>query len=232
MTMSWELASKLFFPIITAIVVAAIGKRLEYKPKLIVYLAHAAGFYLPPVEGPAQPSSAPAGASPAEVTPTPASAAPIAPSPPATGVALGAPAVQLHVHGIIVRNTGKKTAFNVRIGHNARVQHYVLEPQIQHEKKEALAGGWEIVIPTLVPNEQVMVSYLYFPPVTWHQINTYTKSDEGAARALNVLPTPRPPRWLVTSFLVFFYLGVIGSVYALISVAQWCLTVSQVVLAH
>jgi len=52
MAPNWDLVSKLVFPIITALVVAAIGKRLENKPKLITYMAHAAGFVLPPVQGP------------------------------------------------------------------------------------------------------------------------------------------------------------------------------------
>ena len=39
-------------------------------------------------------------------------------------------------------------------------------------------------MPTLVPNEQVTISYLYFPPTTWKQINGPVKSDEGLARVL------------------------------------------------
>jgi len=115
----------------------------------------------------------------------------------------------------------------VRIGHNAKVHQYVIEPLVEHEVKASPVGGWEIVIPALVPNEQVRVSYLYFAPVTWHQVNTYTKSDEGFAQFLNVLPTPQPRRSLVVVFLVFFYIGVAASVYALVSAAQWCVAVSH-----
>ncbi|WP_415265622.1 hypothetical protein [Burkholderia ambifaria] len=212
MTTNWDLVSKLVFPVVTALIVAAIGKRLEYRPKLVIYLAHAAGFALPPIEGPVQ-DRVEAEAAAATVTP-------------------GAPGVQVNVHSVIVRNTGKKTAFNVRLGHNAKVRHYVLEPQVQHELKDVPNGGWEIIIPALVPSEQVLISYLYFPPVIWQQINTYTKSDEGSARYLNVLPTPQPPRWLVIGFLAFFYLGIAGSVYALISAIQWYIAVSQLIATH
>ncbi|WP_157381063.1 hypothetical protein [Burkholderia ubonensis] len=212
MTTNWDLVSKLVFPVVTALIVAAIGRRLEYRPKLVTYLAHAAGFALPPVEGPAAALQEGVGAGQA-----PAAAAP------------GGP---IHVHGVVVRNTGRKTAFNVRIGHNAKVHHYVLEPQVQHEMKDAPNGGWEIIIPALVPNEQVLISYLYFPPVIWRQVNTYTKSDEGMARYLNVLPTPQPPRWLANGFLSFFYLGIAGTVYALISTIQWYVAVSQLIVTH
>lgn len=215
MTTNWDLVSKLVFPVVTALMVAVIGKRLEYRPKLVTYLAHAAGFALPPIEGPAAAQQDGVEAAPATVAASP-----------------GAPGVQIHVHGVVVRNTGRKTAFNVRIGHSAKVHHYVLDPQVQHETKDAPNGGWEIIIPALVPNEQVLISYLYFPPVIWRQVNTYTKSDEGSARFLNVLPTPQPPRWQVVGFLAFFYLGVAGAVYALISIIQWCVAVSQLIPVH
>jgi len=215
MTPNWDLVSKLVLPVVTALIVAVIGKRLEYRPKLVTYLAHAAGFVLPPIEGAATAQQDGVGAAPVTV-----------------GVTPGAPGAQIHVHGVVIRNTGRKTAFNVRMGHSAKVHRYVLEPQVQHEMKDAPNGGWEIIIPALVPNEQILISYLYFPPVTWRQVNSYTKSDEGSAHFLNVLPTPRPPRWLVVGFLAFFYLGIAGAVYALIAIIQWYVAVSQLIAMH
>lgn len=219
---NWDLVTKLAFPIIVALVVATISRRLDYKPKLVTYMAHAAGFSMPPIEGPAQPPAPSVGNSPSPLT---------APSGTPANVTV-TPGVQVHVHSIVVRNTGKKTAFNVRLGHNVRVHNYVLEPQVQHEKKESPAGPWEIVLPALVPNEQVLVSYLYFPPLTWPQINAYTKSDEGSARFLNVLPTPQPSRWTVRVFLAFFYFGVAATAYALIAIIQWCVAVSHLLGQH
>ncbi|WP_186020351.1 hypothetical protein [Burkholderia gladioli] len=215
---NFELVTKLIFPIIVALTVAAIGRRLEHKPKVVTYVAHAAGFSMPPIEGPAPPLSLPQGKE--------ASAAP-APIGDAQPIVTLSPGVQVHVHSIVVRNTGKKTAFNVRLGHNVGVHNYVLDPQVHHEKKESAAGSWEIVLPALVPGEQVLVSYLYFPPITWHQINAYTKSDEGSARYLNVLPTPQPPRWLVRVFLLFFYIGIIATTFTIISITQWSIAVSH-----
>ncbi|MBB5501569.1 hypothetical protein [Paraburkholderia sp. MM5384-R2] len=210
MTPDWEIVTKLVFPVITAVVVAAIAKRLEYRPKVITYMAHAAGFSLPPVEGPQTPPNAQTGKSSDTAGATP-----------------GAPGVQVNVHSVVVRNTGKKTAFNVRIGHNIAVRHYVIEPRVQHETNSAASGGWEILIPALVPNEQVLISYLYFPPLTWNQINAYTKSDEGLARFLNVLPTPQPSRWLLVVFLFFFYAGIAAVTYVVIASTQWILAVSH-----
>lgn len=205
-----DILGKLVFPIAVAIAVALILKRLEYRPKLVTYLAHAAGFALPPIAGPMPETIASEGTA-------------IAP--------VAAQGVQVHVHGVIVRNTGKKTAFNVRLGHNVAVHHYVIDPRVKHEVNSSAGGAWEILIPALVPNEQVLISYLYFPPVTWHQINAYTKSDEGLAQFLNVLPTPQPPRWLVIVFRLFFYLGIAALVYSAVSITQWVVTVTHSV-AH
>lgn len=213
MAPDWDLVSKLIFPIITAVVVAAIGKRMENRPKVVTYMAHAAGFTLPPIQGPQLVVAG--GESKSQDT--------------ASAQSSGVPGVQINVHSIIVRNTGKKTAFNVRLGHNFRIPHYVIEPRVQHESKEMEAGGWEIIIPALVPNEQIMVSYLYFPPVTWHQINSYTKSDEGIARYLNVFPTPRPPRWIIAGFVGVFYIGVLAIAYAAVVGVQWIYSVTHLI---
>lgn len=98
----------------------------------------------------------------------------------------------VNVHSIMVRNTGKRTANNVRIGHYFLPQSYALQPQLQHEVINQEGGPEaEILIPTLVPNEQVNISYLYFPPVTWNQIHSYCKSDESSAENVNVIPTPQ-----------------------------------------
>ena len=89
-------------------------------------------------------------------------------------------------HSIIVRNTGRKTANNVRLGHNVMPVNVTVSPKIEYQIKEFQGGGSEIVIPTMVPKEQITISYLYFPPITWDQINTYTKSDEGFAKIVNL----------------------------------------------
>lgn len=209
MSLDWDLVSKLVFPIITALVVAAIGKRMENRPKVVTYMAHAAGFNLPPTQGPQIPGVGGQQQNQGQVSTV--------------------PGAQVNVHSIIVRNTGKKTAFNVRLGHNLRIAHYVIEPPIQHESNISDTGGWEILVPALVPNEQIMVSYLYFPPLTWHQINSYTKSDEGIARYLNVFPTPQPPRWLVRGFIGVFYVGVVAIALAAVVGVQWVIMVTHLI---
>ena len=57
------------------------------------------------------------------------------------------------------------------------------------------------------------ISYLYFPPLTWDHVNSYTKSDEGLARILTVIPTPLPPRWLVRTFWSLVFVGATAVLY-------------------
>src|SRR5437867_3125648 len=91
-----------------------------------------------------------------------------------------------HTHAIVVRNVGRMAANNVRIGHFVLPEHFQLFPSISHTVERNVG---EIIIPKLVPDEQITVSYLYFPPLLWSQIHAYTKSDEGFAKILTVLPT-------------------------------------------
>jgi len=109
---------------------------------------------------------------------------------------------QVYAHSIIVRNAGRKAARNVRLGHIYLPPHITIYPKVQHSIERNLDGSGEIVIPVLVPKEQITISYLYFPPVTWDQINNYTKSDEGLAKIVNVIPVPQPSRLL--TFIIWF----------------------------
>ena len=106
----------------------------------------------------------------------------------------------VHTHTIVVMNTGKKTAHNVRIDHPFFPLSYVLTPPKNHTVTHGLGTSAEICIPVLVPSEQISISYLYFPPVTWSQISGWVKCDEGMAKAIQVIPSPPPPKpilWLL-----------------------------------
>ena len=94
----------------------------------------------------------------------------------------------INVHAMVVRNTGRKPAMNVRIGHNV-LPDFTIFPNIQYTVEDLPAGGREIIIPLLVAGQDVTIQYLYFPPLVWHQINTHVFSDEGAATSINVWPT-------------------------------------------
>jgi hypothetical protein len=136
----------------------------------------------------------------------------------------GEPTFTLHTHAIVIRNTGRLAANNVRIGHHALPTNYQIYPSVDHTCQRNSDGSGEIVFPTLVPGEQVTISYLYYPPLLWNQVNAYAKSDEGFAKVLNVLPTPQWPRWLVRSVWCLVFVGGVTLVYLLVQFVLWLLS--------
>ncbi|WP_189459215.1 hypothetical protein [Jeongeupia chitinilytica] len=119
----------------------------------------------------------------------------------------------INTHSIVVRNAGKKTAHNVRIGHNHLPASYQLYPQLDHELKNGSNGTAEILIPTLVPDEQINISYLYAPPITHSQINAYCKSDEASARYINIVPSPPVPKIQAFALWSLIFLGASTALY-------------------
>lgn len=128
-------------------------------------------------------------------------------------------AFQVNTHSIVVRNAGQKAATNVRLGHLI-LPNYSVYPSVAFEEKPLHGGGVELRFPTLVPGEQITVTYLYYSPVFWQNVNSYTKSDEGFARVLSVLPAPQPPQWAVYSVRL---LVVVGSATVLYAIAELAL---------
>jgi hypothetical protein len=113
----------------------------------------------------------------------------------------------VHTHSIVVRNSGKKTAHNVRLGH-LNLPDFQIYPNLSHEVNKRPDNSGEILIPTLVPGEQITVGYLYYPPLVFQQVNTYCKSDEVSAKYLNVTPmVPLTP----TQNYIFWGLVFIGA---------------------
>lgn len=113
----------------------------------------------------------------------------------------------VHTHSVIVRNAGQKAAQNVRLTHGVLPANVTLYPPAQHRIERNPDGSGDIVIPALVPKEQVTVSYLYFPPLLWSQINLHTKSDEGFAKIINVIPIPQPNKLVVGGVLFLMFVG-------------------------
>lgn len=125
--------------------------------------------------------------------------------------------IQVHTHSIVVRNSGRRPATNVRVAHHV-LPDYQLFPPVVHRVEMLPGGGAELVFPTLVPDEQISISYLYFPPLLWSHVHIHTKSDEGFARVLHVLPTPQYPRWQVRFLQVLVLLGAVSVLYILTEV--------------
>jgi len=128
------------------------------------------------------------------------------------------PPIVIHTHGIVIRNVGKRPATDIRVRHNA-LQPGIFPPDfnvfpvIEHRLENFPGGGREIVFPVLVPNEQITISYLYFPPLLFNQIHAGIRHSEGFATEVSVLPTPQYPSWLRKSLWFLLVLGVIALIY-------------------
>ena len=116
------------------------------------------------------------------------------------------PAV-IHTHSIVVRNIGRKSAKNVRLSHAVLPVNITVYPPVQYSIERNPEGGGEIVIPVLVPKEQVTVSYLYLPPLLWSQINVNTKSEEGFAKIISVIPIPQPNKAVIAGVWSLVFVG-------------------------
>jgi hypothetical protein len=135
-------------------------------------------------------------------------------------------AFPVHTHAVVVRNAGKLPATNVRLGHQ-QLPAFSVFPDVPYNVQTLPGGGSEIVFPRLVGNEQVTITYLYYPPLLWNQINTYTKSDQGWARTLTVLPTPQQPAWIVRIAWTILFVGTVATLYLLYLLLRWLWLISR-----
>ena len=119
---------------------------------------------------------------------------------------------EVNTHSIVVRNTGKRTAHNVRVGHNF-LPAFQIYPQLSHEVVKGANNSAEIIIPTLVPGEQINISYLYFPPNLWSQVHSYCKSDEMTAKYINIIPTQQLNRAQLAVVWCLLFVGASTLVY-------------------
>lgn len=130
--------------------------------------------------------------------------------------------IQVHSHGLIVKNVGDKPARNVKI-YNARLDgesYLSIWPDVSFEEVKLPNGGREICVPILVPNEQITLSYLYSPPVMAFQFMHTVKHDEGFSNAIAVSLTPIPSNIQLWVNRVLTFLGLSTVIYFAIDFAQ------------
>ena len=120
--------------------------------------------------------------------------------------------IDIFTHSVVLRNSGSKPAKNVRLNHPI-LPNFNVFPAIEHRVEDLPGGGRDIVIPTLVPGEQVTISYLYFPPTTVENVHGPVKSDDGLAKTLHVLPTVQYPIWLNRLAQALMFVGLVAVVY-------------------
>jgi hypothetical protein len=129
----------------------------------------------------------------------------------------------VHTHSVVMRNAGRLAAHNVRVPHTptAAGVNISVFPPVQYTRNALPGGGHELLFPTIVPTQEITISYLYYPPLLAGQINMPIRSDEGMARVLHVLPTAQIPVWLRFILWVLISVGTISILYFLVELSRW-----------
>lgn len=208
-----EIWVKLFSGALVAVVGAIVKSKIEGSAKLVYYLVHSSAI---PVHLPANQIPAPD----VRKTWTERVASALVNVPPIPAPQPAHQIVLTHTHAIVVRNVGKKTAHNVRIGHARFPPGFSIHPPQNHELAWFGVSA-ELIIPTLVSQEQITISYLYFPPLLWSDVVGPVKCDEGMAKSISVTattPWPRPIRFLMWAMA---FLGASSAVAWLFWLITW-----------
>jgi hypothetical protein len=126
---------------------------------------------------------------------------------------------KIHTHSVVLRNSGRRAATNVRL-HHAVLPDFNIWPIIVHHVEQLPDGSSDIVIPTLIPSEEITISYLYFPPITVAQVNAGIKSDQGFAHPIPVLLQRQYPRWFNFTAASLMLIGLISVLYMLYQIIR------------
>jgi hypothetical protein len=125
----------------------------------------------------------------------------------------GADAFDVFTHSVVIRNAGRRPATDVRVSHGVFPPNVTVFPPIEYRTVKIPDGAVDLVIPILVPGQQITISYLYYPPVLYSQVNTSVRSTDGFAQIVNVLPTVPPATWLRRARIVLTVVGAIATAY-------------------
>ena len=131
----------------------------------------------------------------------------------------GKEVTHIRTHAVVIRNNGNKTATNVRIIHNV-LPDFTIYPDTDYDVKELPSGGKELVIPRITPKKEYTISYLYFPPIIFDQVNSSIESDAGSAKMIDVRLQQIVPQWILFLFISFMILGLIAFIYIVYEVVR------------
>src|SRR5437899_1614262 len=71
----------------------------------------------------------------------------------------GGQAINIHTHAVALRNASRTPATNVRLHHHATVPDFTIWQPLPHHVDTLPGGSQDIVIPTLVPGREIIISY-------------------------------------------------------------------------
>lgn len=117
-------------------------------------------------------------------------------------------------HTLIVRNDGTKEAKNVQIIHLNLPELYQVLPAVPYTVED-LKDGKALVFPSLVPDEEITICYMY-PEFLFGNIHGIIKHEEGQAKYINILLTREYSSKTLMGMKCLMFLGVITITYWLV----------------
>lgn len=129
----------------------------------------------------------------------------------------------VNTHSVVIMNVGRRAATNVRLSHYF-LPDFNISPPVEYQLNEVPNSGKDILIPTVIPNQQLTISYLYFPPVTYANVNAGVKCDEGFATEIPVLLQRQYPSWFNYSVVVLMIVGMATLAYGLFELGSLIVT--------
>jgi hypothetical protein len=118
----------------------------------------------------------------------------------------------INTHAIVLTNSGREPATNVRL-HHRRLPDYNIWPAVPHHVEELPDGSKDIVIPTLIRDKTLTISYLYGAPLIAAEINNGIECDQGMAKAIPVLLMRVYPRWVYVGAWGLMVCGLVAILY-------------------
>ena len=115
-------------------------------------------------------------------------------------------------HTVVITNQGTATAHNLRIGHFILPITYTVFPPMNVPFDETHPKN-EILVPTLSPNENVTISYLYDNSLHFSNVNSYIKCDEGLAEKANLEHISIKSPFLRNILELILFIGIVSVTY-------------------
>jgi hypothetical protein len=146
------------------------------------------------------------------------------------GALPGGVQIQVNTHTVVLRNAGRRSVTNVRLTH-ANLNPfplYSIWPPVVHREEVLPNGSRDIVIPVLIPGEQITIHYLYGPPITVDQIHQGVKCDQGFAHQIPVLLQRQYPRLALILGRIVFLIGVATISYWLFQAGRCVLAICTI----
>ena len=132
---------------------------------------------------------------------------------------------KVHTHAVVLRNTGRKNATNIRL-HHRYLPDFNIYPSLMYHEELLPDGSRDIVIPSLIPGKQITISYLYFPPNTVAEINSGIDCDQGFAKVIPVLLQRQYPKWLSITIVILMFIGFVTIIYFGYLLIKWLMGVA------